>query len=102
MSDELNLNTTPELTFDSAAAQAVEAPALTLEPTAPAAPQVDEAAQAARDAGVPQVFQCRDREEAKAVLPQVLGPDCTVLVKASRGMKLEELTARLLELTAEG
>ena len=50
MSDELNLNTTPELTFDSAAAQAVEAPALTLEPTAPAAPQVDEAAQAARDA----------------------------------------------------
>ncbi len=59
-------------------------------------------AQAARDAGVPQVFQCRDREEAKAVLPQVLGPDCTVLVKASRGMKLEELTARLLELTAEG
>ncbi len=50
MSDELNLNTTPELTFDSAAAQAVEAPALTLEPSAPAAPQVDEAAQAARDA----------------------------------------------------
>jgi len=48
MSDELNLNTTPELTFDSAAAQAVEAPALTLEPSAPAAPQVDEAAQAAR------------------------------------------------------
>ena len=30
MSDELNLNTTPALTFDSAAAQAVEAPALTL------------------------------------------------------------------------
>ena len=58
-------------------------------------------AQGARDAGVPQVFQCRDREEAKAVLPQVLGPDCTVLVKASRGMKLEEITARLLELTAE-
>ncbi len=50
MSDELNLNTTPELTFDSAAAQAVEAPALILEPSAPAAPQVDEAAQAARDA----------------------------------------------------
>ena len=50
MSDELNLNTTPELTFDPSAAQAVEAPALTLEPSAPAAPQVDEAAQAARDA----------------------------------------------------
>lgn len=48
MSDELNL--TPELTFEPSAAQAVEAPALTLEPSAPAAPQVDEAAQAARDA----------------------------------------------------
>ncbi|MCI9157143.1 MAG: toxic anion resistance protein [Lawsonibacter sp.] len=51
MSDELNLNTTPELTFEPSAAQAVEAPALTLEPSAPpTAPQVDEAAQAARDA----------------------------------------------------
>ncbi len=50
MSDELNLNTTPELTFEPSAAQAVEAPALTLEPSAPAAPHVDEAAQAARDA----------------------------------------------------
>ena len=28
MSDELNLNTTPELTFEPSAAQAVEAPAL--------------------------------------------------------------------------
>ena len=50
MSDELNLNTTPELTFEPTAAQAVEAPALTLEPTAPATPAVDEAVQAARDA----------------------------------------------------
>ena len=50
MSDELNLNTTPELTFEPSAAQAVEAPTLTLEPSAPAAPQADEAAQAARDA----------------------------------------------------
>ena len=50
MSDELNLNTTPELTFEPSAAQAVEAPALTLEPTAPATPAVDESVQAARDA----------------------------------------------------
>ena len=50
MSDELNLNTTPELTFEPSAAQAVAAPTLTLEPSAPAAPQADEAAQAARDA----------------------------------------------------
>jgi len=59
-------------------------------------------AQGARDAGVPQVICCQDREEAKAVLPQVVRPDSTFLVKASRGMKLEELTARLLELTKEG
>ncbi len=50
MSDELNLNTTPELTFEPSAAQAVEAPALTLEPTAPATAAVDESVQAARDA----------------------------------------------------
>ena len=50
MSDELNLNTTPELTFEPSAAQAVEAPALTLEPTAPATPAVDESVQASRDA----------------------------------------------------
>lgn len=50
MSDELNLNTTPELTFEPSAAQAVAAPELTLTPAAPTAPQVDEAAQAARDA----------------------------------------------------
>ena len=61
----------------------------------------EQIAQGARKAGVPLVIACRDREEAKGVLSQVVRPDCTVLVKASRGMKLEELTARLLELTAE-
>lgn len=59
-------------------------------------------AQGARDAGVPQVIHCQTREEAKAILPQVVRPNSTILVKASRGMRLEELTARLLELTAEG
>ena len=58
-------------------------------------------AQGAQNAGVPQVIQRDSREEAKAVLPQVVGPDTTVLVKGSRGMKLEELTACLLELTTE-
>ena len=48
MSDELNF--TPELTLDTAAAQALEAQALSLEPTAPATPAVDESVQAARDA----------------------------------------------------
>ncbi len=50
MSDELNLNTTPELTFEPSAAQAVEAPALTLTPSAPETPAAPQAAQAARDA----------------------------------------------------
>lgn len=58
-------------------------------------------AQGARDAGVPQVIHCPTREDALKVLPQVVCPDCTVLLKASRGMRLEELTARLLELTKE-
>lgn len=58
-------------------------------------------AQSAREAGVRQVISCKDREEAKSVLPYVVCPDSTILLKASRGMKLEELTARLLELTAE-
>lgn len=63
--------------------------------------QAGQIAQGAQEAGVPRVIHCRDREEAKALLDQVVRPDSTILVKASRGMKLEELTARLLELTKE-
>ena len=55
----------------------------------------------AREAGVPTVYHCGDKSAAMAVLPKVVEPDSTILVKASRGMKLEELTARLLELTGE-
>ena len=55
-------------------------------------------AQGAREAGVPTVYSCASKEEAKAVLPQVVRPDSTILVKASRGMALEELTAQLLTL----
>ena len=58
-------------------------------------------AEGAQTAGVAQVIHCEGREEAKAVLSQVVGPDSTVLLKGSRGMKLEELTACLLALTAE-
>ena len=55
-------------------------------------------AQGAREAGVPMVYSCADKEAAKVVLPQVVRPDSTILVKASRGMALEELTAQLLTL----
>ena len=56
-------------------------------------------AQGARESGVPEVYHCGDKDAARAILPKVLAPDCTVLVKASRGMKMEELTAALMELT---
>ena len=59
-------------------------------------------AEGARATGVPQVYYCRDKAEAKAVLPEIVKPDSTILVKASRGMKMEELVARLVELTPEG
>ena len=58
-------------------------------------------AQAARESGVPMVYHCVDRDTAKAVLNQIVREDSTILVKASRGMKLEELTAYLLKLTEE-
>ena len=70
MSDELNLNTTPELTFEPSAAQAMEAPALTLEPSAPAAPQVDEAAQAARDANAVKLDESMLSEAEKKMVEE--------------------------------
>lgn len=58
-------------------------------------------ADGARKSGVEQVYYCRTKGEAEKVLPEIVRPDSTILVKASRGMKLEELTARLVELTPE-
>ena len=56
-------------------------------------------AEGARKAGVPQVYYCTDKGKAKEILPQIVKPDSAILVKASRGMKLEELTEKLMELT---
>ena len=53
-------------------------------------------AQGARKSGVPHVYHCADKREAKQLLPEVIKPDCTVLVKASRGMVMEEISAFLL------
>ncbi|WP_130836079.1 UDP-N-acetylmuramoyl-tripeptide--D-alanyl-D-alanine ligase [Lachnoclostridium sp. Marseille-P6806] len=44
-----------------------------------------------------QVFACADKEEAKGVLRKLVEPDTAFLVKASRGMRLEELAALLAE-----
>ena len=70
MSDELNLNTTPELTFEPSAAQAVEAPALTLEPTAPATPAVDESVQASRDANAVKLDESMLSEAEKKMVEE--------------------------------
>ena len=59
-------------------------------------------AQGAEKSGVERVFYCRTKGEAEKILPEIVKPDSTILVKASRGMKLEELVARLVELTPEG
>jgi len=54
-----------------------------------------------RNSGVPLVYHCKDKAEAKPVLDQLVRPGSTILVKASRGMELEELTAYLLSITPE-
>lgn len=58
-------------------------------------------AQGARDVGVPQVLYCHDKGEAMERLPMLLRGDCTILVKASRGMKMEDITAFLVKQTPE-
>lgn len=58
-------------------------------------------AQGAKESGVPVIHHCAEKSAAKAVLSQVVKPNSTILVKASRGMKLEELTAYLLGLTRQ-
>ena len=70
MSDELNLNTTPELTFEPAAAQAVAAPELTLTPSAPEAPAVSQADQAARDANAVKLDESMLSEAEKKMVEE--------------------------------
>ena len=43
------------------------------------------------DRGGMRVIRCADKEEAKAIIESLRGPDTTWLFKASRGMALEEL-----------
>jgi len=64
-------------------------------------PLAEHIAQGARDSGVPLVYHCADKAVARTVLPEVIRPNATILVKASRGMKLEELTQFLVEHTDE-
>ena len=56
---------------------------------------------AAKDALVPEIHYCATKEEAKEVLAQLVRPDATILVKASRGMAFEELVDYLKSITEE-
>ena len=58
-------------------------------------------AAAAEAAGMKEVYWRPNKKEAMEVLRQVVKPDTTVLVKASRGMAFEELVEYLKELTKE-
>ena len=58
-------------------------------------------AEAARAAGVPMVFHCPDKGAAIPVLKGNVKPDSTILVKASRGMAMEELVDYLKRITTE-
>lgn len=54
-------------------------------------------AEAALERDMEDVRPCQDKEEAKKVLAELIGPDTAFLFKASRGMALEELCAFVRE-----
>lgn len=58
-------------------------------------------AQAARETGVANVVHCPDKEAARSVLAEKIRPNTTVLVKASRGMAMEQLVDYLKEITTD-
>ena len=58
-------------------------------------------AEGAQSAGMTAVYPCADKKAARELLPGLIRPDSTILVKASRGMRMEELVDQLLELTPE-
>lgn len=58
-------------------------------------------ADAAEAAGMTEVYWRPNKKEALTVLEQIVKPNCTVLVKASRGMKFEEFVEFLKEITRE-
>ncbi len=63
--------------------------------------QSEHMAKAAEDAGVSEVYWRPTKKEALTVLEQIVRPDTTFLVKASRGMEFEELVAFLKSVTKE-
>ena len=58
-------------------------------------------ADAAEAAGMSEVYWRPNKKEALTVLEQIVKPDCTVLVKASRGMAFEEFVEFLKGITKD-
>ena len=58
-------------------------------------------ADAAEGEGMSEVYWRPNKKEALAVLEQIVKPDCTVLVKASRGMAFEEFVEYVKSITKE-
>ena len=58
-------------------------------------------ADAAEAAGMNEVYWRPNKKEALTVLEQIVKPNCTVLVKASRGMAFEEFVEFLKTITGE-
>lgn len=52
------------------------------------------------EAGIAEAYHRPNKDEAKVVLEHILRPGCTVLCKASRGMRLEELAEFIMDLSA--
>ncbi len=58
-------------------------------------------ADAAEAAGMTEVYWRPNKKEALTVLEQIVKPDCTILVKASRGMAFEEFVEFLKGITKD-
>ena len=58
-------------------------------------------ADAAEAEGMTEVYWRPNKKEALTVLEQIVKPDCTVLVKASRGMAFEEFVEYVKSITQE-
>ncbi len=58
-------------------------------------------AEGARQTGLTAVYHCPTKGEAKVILNDLMGENTTFLVKASRGMAMEELVLHLLDCAPE-
>lgn len=58
-------------------------------------------AESATASGVSSVFHCQDKDAAKPIIKSQITPNSLILLKASRGMALDELTNYILSITKD-